>query len=203
MLTVVAGFRQALLALWGMPVSYLLATLLMWKTGLTINVISTFALLIATGIIVDDAIVVIENTQRHLEMGKDRVRAAIDGTREVLVPVTTAVTTTCLAFLPLTMVGGTIGRVMKILRAPRRVECRRRARRLRHPLACASAARRNRRRAAGRGHAAANLRARPARGTGAEAAARGTPPAAAVTEVTSTVPHVIPEVTVCGSAELS
>ena len=114
-LSLVAGFRQALLALWGMPVSYLLATLLMWKTGITINVISTFALLIATGIVVDDAIVVIENTQRHLEMGKDRVRAALDGTREVLVPVTAAVTTTCLAFLPLTMVGGTIGRVMKIL----------------------------------------------------------------------------------------
>ncbi len=114
-LSLVSGFRQALLALWGMPVSYLLATLFMWKTGVTINVISTFALLIATGIIVDDAIVVIENTQRHLEMGKDRVRAAIDGTREVLVPVTAAITTTCLAFLPLTMVGGTIGRVMKIL----------------------------------------------------------------------------------------
>lgn len=114
-LALVAGFRQALLALWGMPVSYLLATFLMDKTDMTINVISTFGLLIATGIVVDDAIVVIENTQRHLEMGKSRVQAAIDGAKEVLLPVTVAVTTTCFAFLPLTMVGGTMGRVMKIL----------------------------------------------------------------------------------------
>lgn len=111
----VAGFRQAMLALWGMPVSYLLATFLMDKGDMTINVISTFGLLIATGIVVDDAIVVIENTQRHLEMGKSRVDAAIDGAKEVLLPVTVAVTTTCFAFLPLTMVGGTMGRVMKIL----------------------------------------------------------------------------------------
>ncbi|PRQ03458.1 Multidrug resistance protein MdtC [Enhygromyxa salina] len=111
----VAGFRQAMLALWGMPVSYLLATFMMDQTDMTINVISTFGLLIATGIVVDDAIVVIENTQRHLEMGKTRVQAAIDGAKEVLLPVTVAVTTTCFAFLPLTMVGGTMGRVMKIL----------------------------------------------------------------------------------------
>ena len=114
-LAVVAGFRQALLAVWGMPVSYLLATFLMDKTDMTINVISTFGLLIATGIIVDDAIVVIENTQRHMEAGKNRVQAAIAGSKEVLLPVTVAVATTCFAFLPLTMVGGTMGRVMKIL----------------------------------------------------------------------------------------
>ncbi|HLT40062.1 MAG TPA: efflux RND transporter permease subunit [Enhygromyxa sp.] len=114
-LALLAGFRQALLALWGMPVSYLLATFLMDKTDMTINVISTFGLLIATGIIVDDAIVVIENTQRHLEMGKSRVQAAIDGAKEVMLPVTVAVATTCFAFMPLTMVGGTMGRVMKIL----------------------------------------------------------------------------------------
>jgi len=85
------------------------------QSGLTINVVSTFGLLIATGIIVDDAVVVIENVQRHLEMGKDRVRATIEGTKEVLLPVTVAVLTTILAFLPLTMVSGTMGRIMKIL----------------------------------------------------------------------------------------
>ncbi|MCA9653378.1 MAG: efflux RND transporter permease subunit [Myxococcales bacterium] len=114
-LLVMSGFRQAMLAIIGMPVSYLAATFLMDQTDLTINVVSTFGLLIATGIIVDDAIVVIENVQRHLEMGKDRVRATIEGTREVLLPVTVAVLTTCLAFVPLTMVSGTMGRIMKIL----------------------------------------------------------------------------------------
>jgi multidrug efflux pump subunit AcrB len=111
----VAGFRQALLALWGMPVAYLLATFAMDQTDMTINVISTFGLLIATGIVVDDAIVVIENTQRHLEMGKSRIEAAIEGSKEVMLPVIVAVATTVFAFLPLTMVGGTMGRVMKIL----------------------------------------------------------------------------------------
>jgi multidrug efflux pump subunit AcrB len=114
-LLVMSGFRQAMLALIGMPVSYLMATWLMGQTGLTINVVSTFGLLIATGIIVDDAIVVIENVQRHLEMGKPRRQAVIEGTREVLLPVTVAVLTTIMAFLPLTMVSGTMGRVMRIL----------------------------------------------------------------------------------------
>lgn len=111
----VAGLRQALLAVWGMPFAYLFATWMMDRTDMTLNVISTFGLLIATGIIVDDAIVVIENAQRHMEMGKSRVRAAIDGSKEVMVPVIAAVATTVFAFLPLTMVGGTTGRVMKIL----------------------------------------------------------------------------------------
>jgi len=114
-LLVMSGFRQAVLAVWGMPISFLMATFLMDQTGLSINVVSTFGLLIAIGIIVDDAIVVIENVQRHMEMGKERVRAVYDGTREVLLPVTVAVTTTCLAFFPLTMVSGTMGRIMKIL----------------------------------------------------------------------------------------
>ena len=114
-LFLVSGFRQGLLALWGMPVSYLFATWMMDQADITVNVISTFGLLIATGIIVDDAIVVIENTQRHLEMGKTRIKAAIEGTKEVLLPVTVAILTTCFAFMPLTMVGGTMGRVMKIL----------------------------------------------------------------------------------------
>ena len=110
-----AGLRQALLALWGMPFAYLFATWMMDQFDMTLNVISTFGLLIATGIIVDDAIVVIENAQRHLEMGKSRVRAAIEGSKEVAVPVIAAVATTVFAFMPLTMVGGTVGRVMKIL----------------------------------------------------------------------------------------
>ena len=114
-LFVLSGMRQALLALWGMPISYFAATLLMDQTGITVNVISTFGLLIATGIIVDDAIVVIENVQRHMEMGKNRLDAVFVGTREVVLPVTVAVATTMFAFLPLTMVSGTMGRVMKIL----------------------------------------------------------------------------------------
>jgi multidrug efflux pump subunit AcrB len=114
-LWVMSGLRQAGLAVWGMPVSYLVAFILMSQLGISINVVSTFGLLIATGIIVDDAIVVIENVQRHLEMGKERIQAVIEGTGEVLMPVTIAVLTTIFAFMPLALVGGTMGRVMKML----------------------------------------------------------------------------------------
>lgn len=110
-----AGGRSSLLALWGIPLSYFVAVLLMEQTGVTINVISAFGLLIATGIIVDDAVIVIENVQRHLEMGKDRVQAVLDGTKEVLSPVFVAVLTTIAAFAPLALVGGVTGRVMRIL----------------------------------------------------------------------------------------
>ncbi len=114
-LYVMAGPRQAALAVWGMPVSYLFATWMMGVTDTSLNVVSSFGLLIATGIIVDDAIVVIENVQRLLESGMDRLEATIRGTKEVLAPVTVAVATTMFAFMPLAMVGGTMGRVMKIL----------------------------------------------------------------------------------------
>lgn len=114
-LLVMSGWRQALLAVLGMPVSFLMATFLMDRFGVTMNGVSTFGLLIAVGIIVDDAIVVIENVQRHLEMGKSRIQATLEGAREVVLPVTVAVLTTCLAFWPLTMVSGTMGRVMQIL----------------------------------------------------------------------------------------
>ncbi|MEZ4428949.1 MAG: efflux RND transporter permease subunit [Nannocystaceae bacterium] len=110
-----SGLRQAGLAVWGMPVSYLTAFYLMDRVDISINIVSTFGLLIATGIIVDDAIVVIENVQRHLEMGKERLRAVIDGAGEVITPVTVAVLTTIFAFMPLALVGGTMGRVMKML----------------------------------------------------------------------------------------
>ncbi|MCB1956963.1 MAG: efflux RND transporter permease subunit [Rhodocyclaceae bacterium] len=107
--------RATLIPTITIPVSILGTIAGIWLAGFSINVISTFGLLIATGIVVDDAIVVIENTQRHLEMGKSRIQSAIDGAKEVLLPVTVAVGTTCFAFLPLTMVGGTMGRIMKIL----------------------------------------------------------------------------------------
>ncbi|MEE2829751.1 MAG: efflux RND transporter permease subunit, partial [Myxococcota bacterium] len=113
-LILMTGLRPSLLALWGMPVSYMAAILLMKQWGLSINVISSFALLIATGIIVDDAVVVIENVQRHLEMGKKRAEAVLDGTREVLAPVTVAVLTTCFAFMPLALISGAAGRAIRI-----------------------------------------------------------------------------------------
>jgi multidrug efflux pump subunit AcrB len=109
------GFRNTLLVIWGMPVAYMGALLLMYMLGVSLNVVSTFALLLVTGIIVDDAVIIVENVQRHLEMGKDRVEASIDGTKEVFGAVFASTLTTCLAFAPLLMLEGTVGRVMSIV----------------------------------------------------------------------------------------
>jgi multidrug efflux pump subunit AcrB len=116
-LVLFVGRRNALLVLWGMPVAYLGAVGLIAASGNTVNVISTFALLLVTGIIVDDAVIIVENVQRHLEQGKDRLTAALDGTTEVAGAVGASTLTTCLAFAPMAMLEGAVGRVMAIIPA--------------------------------------------------------------------------------------
>ncbi|MDF1543592.1 MAG: efflux RND transporter permease subunit [bacterium] len=80
----------------------------MW--GITINVISLFGMIIVVGILVDDAIVVGENIFANYERGKSAVQAAVDGTIEVIAPVTTSVLTTVLAFLPFFFLDGMLGK---------------------------------------------------------------------------------------------
>lgn len=114
-LVVFIGWRNAGLVVWGMPVAWLGAASAMYVAGITVNVVSTFGLLLVTGIIVDDAIVIVENVQRHLEQGKSRVQAAVEGSVEVIPAVFAATLTTCLAFAPLLMLDGIVGRVMRII----------------------------------------------------------------------------------------
>ena len=109
------GWRNAMLVVWGMPVAYLGATLALYLSGTTMNLIAMFGLLLVTGIIVDDAVVIVENVQRHLEMGKSRLQATLDGTEEVFGAVVAATITTCLAFAPLLMLEGLVGTVMRIV----------------------------------------------------------------------------------------
>ena len=116
-LVLFVGLRNALLVIWGMPVAVLGAVGLMYLAGVTVNVISTFALLLVTGIIVDDAVIIVENVQRHLELGLDRVQAALVGTSEVAGAVTASTITTCLAFAPMAMLDGAVGQVMAIIPA--------------------------------------------------------------------------------------
>ena len=68
------------------------------SVGVTINVLSLFAMIIVIGILVDDGIVIAENIYHHYEKGKTRVQAAIDGTLEVIPPIVSAILTTLLAF---------------------------------------------------------------------------------------------------------
>lgn len=115
---VLSLFLQMRLALWvmlGIPISFLGALLLMPASGVSINMISLFAFIMALGIVVDDAIVVGENIFEHRQRGKSHLQAAIDGAREVAVPVVFSILTSVTAFLPLVYVSGTMGKFIKVI----------------------------------------------------------------------------------------
>ncbi len=109
------GWRSAVLAVIGIPFSFLAAFIFLHAMDGTINTLSLFAFILVLGMLVDDAIIIIENTYRHLELGKTPLRAAIDGAEEVMWPVVSAVLTTIAAFLPLLMMTGIIGKFLAVL----------------------------------------------------------------------------------------
>jgi len=107
------GLRNALFASVGIPVAFLMTFVLMKAFGLSINALTLFGLILVLGIVVDDAIVVLENIYRHIEKGRPLIKATLEGSRQVLAPVLASVTTTMAAFFPiLIMVGGVIGRYL-------------------------------------------------------------------------------------------
>ncbi len=111
-------FLQIRLAFWvmlGIPISFLGALFLMPAMGLSINMISLFAFIMALGIVVDDAIVVGENIYEQRFRGKDYYQAAVDGAAEVAVPVIFAVLTTITAFSPLLFVSGSMGKFISVI----------------------------------------------------------------------------------------
>lgn len=106
-------FLNARTAIWvaaGIPVSMLTAIALMYAFGLTLNMISLFALIITTGIVVDDAIVVGEHADaRARHRGESPVQAAENAARRMALPVFSATLTTVIAFFGLTAIGGRFG----------------------------------------------------------------------------------------------
>jgi HAE1 family hydrophobic/amphiphilic exporter-1 len=114
-LWVALGLRNAVLAIIDIPFCFLTAFLLLWWQGVSINALSLFALVLVNGIMVDDAIVVIENIYHHVQQGVPLRRAVIDGTREVMWPVINATSTTVLAFLPLFMMTGIVGKFFSVI----------------------------------------------------------------------------------------
>ena len=108
------GWKNALFASWGIPFSFLLAFILMQQFDVTLNNLSLFALILVLGMIVDDAIIVLENIHRYREMGYNLKEAAIKGTQEIAWPVVAAVATTIAAFMPLLMMEGRMGRFMSV-----------------------------------------------------------------------------------------
>lgn len=112
---ILINFRMSIIIAIGIPTSFVIAAIYMYFSGYTINMISLVGVLIAIGIVVDDAIVVSENIQQHIEEGHPPKQAAIMGASEMVKPVTIASLTTLFSFLPVLMISGTMGEVMKLI----------------------------------------------------------------------------------------
>jgi multidrug efflux pump subunit AcrB len=106
MLSLLLNVRLSFWVAWGIPASFLGMFVVAVLSGVTLNMISLFGMILIIGILVDDGVVIGENIFTHHEMGKSPRRAAIDGTMEVLPAVLTSVTTTIIAFLPLFFIEG-------------------------------------------------------------------------------------------------
>ncbi len=105
-------FLNTRLAFWvavGIPVAFLGMFIFAGSLGVTINVLSLFGMIIVIGILVDDGIVISENIYQHYEQGKTPIRAAIDGTMEVIPPIVSAIITTVLAFSTFLFLDSRIG----------------------------------------------------------------------------------------------
>jgi len=107
--------RMSLIITMGIPTSFVMGAAYLYFAGYTINMISLIGVLIALGIIVDDAIVVSENIQQHIEEGMAPKEAAVIGAKEMFKPVTIASLTTLFAFIPALMMHGTMGEVIKLI----------------------------------------------------------------------------------------
>jgi multidrug efflux pump subunit AcrB/outer membrane protein TolC len=106
------GVRPSLFVAISIPMSMFGAMLVLQSLGFTLNMVVLFALILALGMLVDNAIVVVENVYRHAEMGKGPREASIDGTAEVAVAVAASTATTVAAFFPLVFWTGIMGEFM-------------------------------------------------------------------------------------------
>ena len=109
------GFRNAFITALGIPVTFALTFLVLDLMGETINTNTLFGLVLVLGLIVDHAIVIIENSYRLQMHGMMRHDAAIDGVNQVVWPIVAATGTTVAAFLPLMIIPGTIGKFLRVI----------------------------------------------------------------------------------------
>ncbi len=109
------GFRNSLLTIIAIPFSFLTAIIFFPILDISINSNTLIGMLLVSGMLVDDAIIVLENIYRKIEEGMVLGEAVIQGANEVLWPVTAAVLTTVAAFAPLLLVEGTAGKFISVL----------------------------------------------------------------------------------------
>ena len=114
-LLLVMGISNALLVAIAIPLSFLVSIIILNVMGFTLNIVVLFSLILSLGLLVDNAIVIVENIYRHRQAGKSRIEAALLGTKEIAIPVTTSTITTVAAFFPLIFMPGIAGEFISFL----------------------------------------------------------------------------------------
>ena len=109
------GLRNSLFVAVAIPLSMLISFIVIQFMGYTLNMIVLFSLILVLGMLVDNAIVIVENIYRHREAGEDGPTASLAGTREVVAPVISSTITTCCAFAPMLVWPGIVGDFMSYL----------------------------------------------------------------------------------------
>jgi multidrug efflux pump len=109
------GLRNAIITSLSIPLSLLITFMLLNAFGITNNDMVRVSLILCIGMLVDVAIIVVENVYHHYQLGKDRVTAVLDGASEIAMPVISATLTTMAAFLPMLLMTGTTGEYMGLM----------------------------------------------------------------------------------------
>ena len=103
------SIRAALIPAITVPLSLIGCMFLMLLLGFSLNLLTLLALILAIGLVVDDAIVMVENIHRHIDMGKSRTQAAIDGAKELSLPIIAMTTTLMAVYFPIGFMDGLVG----------------------------------------------------------------------------------------------
>jgi multidrug efflux pump len=107
------SIRSVLIPVVAIPISLIGAVFLMLAAGFTINLLTLLAIVLSVGLVVDDAIVMVENVERHLQSGKSPYRAAIDAARELVGPVISITITLAAVYTPVGIQGGLTGALFR------------------------------------------------------------------------------------------
>ncbi len=113
MLVFLHSLRNALIVMLAIPTSLMTSFIVMYFMGYTLNLMTLLAMSLVIGILVDDSIVVLENIYRHLEMGKDKVKASLDGRNEIGFAALSITLVDVVVFLPLFFIPGLVGSLVK------------------------------------------------------------------------------------------
>jgi len=107
------SFRSVLIPVVAIPISLIGAVFLMLVAGFTINLLTLLAIVLSVGLVVDDAIVMVENVERHLQLGKAPIPAAIDAARELVGPIIAMTITLAAVYAPVGIQGGLTGALFR------------------------------------------------------------------------------------------